>query len=270
MSSSATHIVVVNHNSGKMLAHCLAALQHQSTKVTIVDNASTDGSAAIKTAGNVQWLRNDCNLGFGVACNQGAAAQESEFLLILNPDTDPPVHLVEQLEAVMRKAPDVGVLGARVCNTDGSEQAATRRRFPDIKAAIARFVPFLHVESALPKAVNGSVMMIRRRVFEAVGGFDPGFFLHCEDLDLQWRILKAGYQIAIAEDVQVIHSKGGSSRSPLFVQWHKHRSFARYFRKHLQTKGVAGGAVAAGVQIAIFAHYIFMIPLYTLQGVTRG
>src|SRR5690606_40292775 len=81
-------------------------------------------------------------------------------------------------------------------------------------------------------AVSGALMLMPRRLFERIGGFDTGYRLHAEDLDLCRRARESGAVVAVANDVHVTHLRGVSSRSrPLFVEWHKHRGLWRYFRK---------------------------------------
>ena len=86
-------------------------------------------------------------------------------------------------------------------------------------------------------AVSGACLMIRREVFEAVGGFDEGYFLHCEDLDLCAEVRWEGFAVLSCSDAVVFHSKGvcGKGR-PYFVEWHKHRGMIRYFGKHLRKR----------------------------------
>jgi GT2 family glycosyltransferase len=82
------------------------------------------------------------------------------------------------------------------------------------------------------EAVSGALLLMPRAVFDRIGGFDPGYVLHCEDLDLCRRVLQAGLRVALASDVQVVHLKGTSSRRrPVWVEWQKHRGMLRYFRK---------------------------------------
>jgi len=88
------------------------------------------------------------------------------------------------------------------------------------------------MRTAAVDAVSGALMVLPRRLFERIGGFDAGYRLHAEDLDLCRRAREAGAMVAVANDVRVLHLRGVSSRArPLFVEWHKHRGLWRYFRK---------------------------------------
>ncbi|MEP6941023.1 MAG: glycosyltransferase family 2 protein, partial [Rudaea sp.] len=103
-----------------------------------------------------------------------------------------------------------------------------------------RFVPSAGVELRTPAiarvedvdAISGALILMSRDAFERVGGFDEGYFLHCEDLDLCRRVRDAGYRVVCASEIRVLHAKGGSSRQrPVFVAWHKHRGMWRWFNK---------------------------------------
>lgn len=239
--------IVVSHNSGADLARCVSDLLAQSVpvEVIVVDNASDDGSLADLLAdARLQRIDNPDNRGFAVACNQGAAQARADYLLFVNPDCRLPVDAVERLLKHLQSNPELGLLGARLCDADGRPQAAAERRTPHpaiaIKAALGlrqqleivpepqtADTPLRYVE-----ATSGALMLMPRQLFEALGGFDPGYVLHCEDLDLCRRVLAADRRIAIATDVSITHLKGTSSRHrPIWVEWQKHRGMWRYFRK---------------------------------------
>ena len=153
------------------------------------------------------------------------------------------------MRAVIDAQAGLGLLGANIVGTDGTYEPASRRRDPLLRRALmslsglARWqsrwpaltgidMPRSDVEVEDVEAISGALMLMPRAVFERVGGFDEGYFLHCEDLDLCRRVRDAGLRVACANSVTVVHGKGGSSRHrPLFVAWHKHRGMWRWFRK---------------------------------------
>jgi N-acetylglucosaminyl-diphospho-decaprenol L-rhamnosyltransferase len=241
-----TSIVVVSHDSGTLLLEGVAAAlaQQVPVEVIVVDNASRDGSPqALPPDARLRVLRNADNPGFGAACNQGAVLARGDALLFLNPDCALPGDAVAMLRARLADDPTLGVLGAQLLNADGTPQAAARRRTPTPARALRRALGLAHddLEMApsaggapleLVDAISGALMLLPRRVFDALGGFDPGYRLHCEDLDLCRRALQAGHRVAIATEVRVLHLKGTSSRRrPVWVEWQKHRGMLRYFRK---------------------------------------
>ena len=241
-------IVIVAHNSGACLHTGLRSVLAQSValQVVIVDNASRDGSIeSLPADERVTVLCNTDNLGFGAACNQGAARCETDLLLFLNPDCELPPDAVVQLCDMLDANPDIGLLGAQLLDSDGSPQCASRRRTPHPARAIRIALGLARSEeapshpgasdAAAPESVeatSGALMLMPRALFDDLRGFDEGYVLHCEDLDLCRRVLAAGRTVAIAPQVRVLHHKGTSSRRrPIWVEWQKHRGMLRYFRK---------------------------------------
>jgi GT2 family glycosyltransferase len=116
--------------------------------------------------------------------------------------------------------------------------------------------------------VSGAIMLLPRVVFDRLGGFDEGYFLHCEDLDLCHRVRDAGYKVLLAGNVRVRHAKGGSSaHRPVFVSYHKHRGMWRWFRKFdpAARKPLTSALVAGGIA----AHFLATAPLLSLQRFRR-
>jgi GT2 family glycosyltransferase len=243
----ATAIVIVSHDSGEWLARCVASAlaQDAPVEVIVVDNASRDASlAALPQDARVRVLRNDDNRGFAVACNQGAAATPASHVLFLNPDCELPPGAVRALRDAMAAEPALAILGAQLVNGDGTPQAASRRRTPTPTVAIKRALRLggesleidepidTSAEITFVDAVSGALMLVPHRAFVALGGFDEGYVLHCEDLDLCRRALLEGLRVGIANRVRVVHHMGTSSRArPAWVEWQKHRGMLRYFRK---------------------------------------
>lgn len=239
-----TTIVVVVHNSADVLPRCLQALVGQSGhfELVVVDNGSGDaGLAAIPPEVAAVTLRNEDNPGFAAACNQGAQAARGDALLFLNPDCFLPEESLAELRSLLDGDRRIGLLGAQLLNVDGSEQAASHRLDPTpdrLLQALLRGRSAIEqpatVETSLQfiEAVSGALMLVRRDVFESVGGFDHGYRLHFEDLDLCRRVRNAGHRVAVANTVRVPHLKGSSSRRrPLWVEWHKHRGLWRYYNR---------------------------------------
>lgn len=286
MSAPRVSVIVVAADSGATLLECAArALASDAVaEFVLVDNASNDGMPeALERAyagdARVRVLRNGANLGFGPAVNRGAAQAGGEALLVLNPDCLLERDTVARLLAVLDAEPDAGLVGAVVCDAGGRPDPASRRRDPLLRRALMTLTGLAAREAAdarcagvnvpgpMPagvereEAVSGALMLLPRRVFDALGGFDERYFLHCEDLDLCRRVRDAGHAVLLAGDLRVLHGKGGSSRHrPAFVAWHKHRGMWRWFRKF---DPAARNPLLAGlVWLGLWAHYALMLPRY--------
>lgn len=264
-------MVIVAHDSGDWLSRGVAAVlgQDVALELVVVDNASRDGSIErLPDDPRLRVIRNLDNRGFGAACNQGAAGNRAPWLLLLNPDCELPAGALWALCALVAADARIGVLGAQLLDADGSPQAASRRRTPRPAEALRLALGLRrerteHATDAClapgveaVDAVSGALMLLPQPLFEQLGGFDTGYVLHCEDLDLCRRVLDGGAHVAIACDVHVPHHKGTSSRRrPVWVEWQKHRGMLRYFRKFDASSSPAWLRVL--VPVGILARFPF-------------
>ena len=278
MSAAATvdgiAAVVVSYRSASTLDECLVRLRTARgvSQVRVVDNGSDDASLEILQRHaladpRVRFIANPDNPGFGVACNQGAADSDAPWLAFVNPDLQVRPDSLERLRAHALALGGEALLGADLLGEDGVRDGAARRRDPDFGAMLRAPGAGSRLEVALDpalalqpvEAVSGALMLMPRALFERIGGFDDGYRLHAEDLDLCRRARLAGATVAVANDVAVLHARGVSSRSrPLFVEWHKHRGLWRYFRKFEAPR--RGAATRAAVFAAIWAHFLVAAP----------
>lgn len=274
--------IVVTHHSASTIDDCLARLRAADgvAAIRVVDNASGDDTVAIvqrhaAADARLRFVANPDNPGFAVACNQGAAALDdvgaATWLAFVNPDCMVEADTLARLRQHDRQLDGNALLGADLVGEDGIRDAAARRRDPDFAAmlrtpAAARLGVAFDPQRSLQRvdAVSGALMLLPRILFERIGGFDPGYRLHAEDLDLCRRAREAGAVVAVANDVRVVHLRGVSSRvRPLFVEWHKHRGFWRYFRKF---EAARRGLLARG---AVFAMIWGRFPVAALRALLR-
>ena len=243
MSTTGIAAIVVSHDSAETLDDCLSRLRAADgvAEIRVVDNDSRDGSVDIVQRHaladpRVRFIANPDNPGFAVACNQGAGDSHAPWLAFVNPDCLVEADSLARLRS-HAQALDGGLLGADLVDEAGHRDAAARRRDPDFAAMLrdpsqARLGIEPDPANGLQvvDAVSGALMVLPRALFARIGGFDEGYRLHAEDLDLCRRVRDAGAVVACANDVRVVHVRGVSSRSrPVFVEWHKHRGFWRYF-----------------------------------------
>ncbi|WP_372015942.1 glycosyltransferase family 2 protein [Pseudoxanthomonas sp. 10H] len=271
--------VVVSYRSASTLDACLLRLRsaRRVAQIRVVDNGSDDGTLEILQRHaladpRLRFIANPDNPGFAVACNQGAADSDSPWLAFVNPDLEVRPDSLERLRAHVLAAGGDALVGADLHGEDGMRDGAARRRDPDFGAmlrapgAAARLDLPMDASRALQPvdAVSGALMLMPRTLFGRIGGFDEGYRLHAEDLDLCRRARAAGACIAVANDVPVLHLRGVSSRSrPLFVEWHKHRGLWRYFRKFEAAR--RGPVTRVAVFAAIWAHFLAKLPAMLLR-----
>lgn len=266
--------IVVSYQSAATIDDCLTRLRAAQgvSAIRVVDNHSSDGTLEIvqrHAAGDarVRFIDNPDNPGFGVGCNQGVAdlgGAPTGWLAFVNPDCLLEADALARLRALAAPLGEA-LLGADLVDDDGVRDGAARRNDPDFAGMLAgalRRAPSAALNLAPDdsqalqrvQAVSGALMLMPRALFERIGGFDPGYRLHAEDLDLCRRAREAGATVAVANGVRVLHVRGVSSRSrPLFVEWHKHRGLWRYFRKFEYAR--RGFATRVGVFAAIWLRF---------------
>lgn len=208
-------IITVTYNSEAVLGAMLASVP-EGLSVVIVDNASHDkdrlrGMALGHGAKLVEMER---NMGFGVACNAGAALATTEFLLFLNPDATVKLGAIEALLDAARRHPEASAFNPRICREDGEPLFKRRSNLLPKTEWLPR--GGLKAEGELPVLV-GSAIFVARRNFEAIGGFDPKIFLYYEDDDLSLRLRGEIGPLLYVPQAEVMHLGGASSTRSVAV-----------------------------------------------------
>lgn len=252
--SSDLAVVVVNYNTGDLLARCVASVIEAAgglaVDVLVVDNASRDESMQVATARTpqVRVIENPTNRGLSAAWNQGAAAVDAPLILFLNPDAEICRGGLPALVTVAEGRPDVAVFGPVIRNPDGTVYESGRV-FPGIVQAVghaflAPFAPGNRFTRAYRQTswdrtterevdwVSFAAMLIRRSAFEQVGGFDEGFWLYGEELDLCTRLRDAGWKVLATPEVEVLHVGGVSTGRSRQTHLLHSQGVYRYYRKH--------------------------------------
>ena len=240
-------IILVNFNDAAHLPESLASVGMHAAgfgfEVIVVDNASTDGSPALVAEGfpGVRLVRNEKNEGFGRANNMAVRESRGEFLLFLN--TDAVVHpgVLDLLMNEMRRHRDTGVVGPALLTPAGSFQASFGGRtgfFAELakKALLNRLrTRALRNDRSRREVrwVSGAFLLVRRAAFLEAGGFDEGFFIYFEDIDLCERILAKGWKVIfLPAAVSTHHGGAATSARPLRSRVEYRKSQLRFYRKH--------------------------------------
>lgn len=187
------------------------------------------------------------NVGFGQGNNLGVKASHGDYLLILNPDSQLHDDTLAKLQGQTSVLPPPHMIGARILNKDGTDQRGCRR---ELLTPTTSFVEALHLGGLFPQfrlnrhteplptttapvpAISGAFMFLSRKGYNSIGGFDEGYFLHVEDLDLCFRFRKAGGEIFFAPEITITHIGGTSKTTSDFIERHKARSFVHYFHSN--------------------------------------
>ena len=250
-------IVIVNYESYPELRNCLASLGPESVaghEIVVVDHVSREpaADAIAREFPEVRLLRVPANEGFAAGVNRGARESHRPYLLLVNPDSVVDAGLVDALTDWISRHEDVGVVGPRLLNADGSVQGSARK-FPDFTTAVAgrsswltkvlpgnplskRNLPAIDAPPDAPIDVDwisGACMLIRRDAFDRVGGMDEGFFLYWEDADFCRRLKEAGWRTVYLPQITSMHIGGRSSMHAADASLAAfHRSAYRLFVKH--------------------------------------
>lgn len=265
-------IVIVHFNTKDYLRRCLRSMvdnRGADYRIVVVDNASDDNDfSSLKLEFPLtSFILNSDNLGFAAACNIGIRAFPASFYLLLNPDCEIQGTAVDQCLEYLEGHPEIGVLGCRVENPDGSLQLACRRRVPGPAAALYRFTGLSLLfpksrrfgaynmtylderEIAEVDSVSGSFLLFRDPVLKTGGPLDESFFLYGEDMDFCYRAKQAGWKIVFYPRARVLHHKRRSAaKNPDASLRAYYQAMEVFYRKHqgrtanaLQRAAIIGG-----------------------------
>lgn len=248
-------IIIVNWNSADYLRACLASIYRFvrgiEFEVIVVDNASNDRCEQMLREGfpGVIFVQSGANLGFARANNLGFSHSAGEILLFLNPDTEVSDDSIVKMAHRLRATEGAAAAGARLLNTDGSLQTSCvqsfptianqlldfdflRRKFPTSRLWGTRSLYRTDNKPAEVDALSGACFMMKRSIFERVGKFTETYFMYSDDLDLSYKIKRAGYRAIYLNDCTVTHhgEKSSEKQDDNFADLWQRESLAQFFR----------------------------------------
>jgi GT2 family glycosyltransferase len=249
-------------------------------ELVVVDNASGDGTPALveRAAPGARLIVNEINRGFAAAVNQAGRAAAGRHLLLLNPDARPEPDCIRRLLAELEATPGAALVAPQLVYEDGAVQPSA---WP-APGLLALGYDALLLHNLWPRSrlrqvsapgsgavdvdcLSGACLLVRRQVFEALGGLDERFFIYYEDTDLGLRARRAGYRLRLVSAARAVHLVGGSAfqdrREFLF---HFYRSRRLFLEKH--HRGVRGGALRA----AHWGGLALRAGLYAAIGLASG
>lgn len=253
-------VSIVNTGSRELLLACLASLAGTAAEIVVLDNASEDGSvpAVRERFPDVRVIAQRQRAGFGANHNTVVRATTGRYIYVLNEDTTADDWAFEALTAYLDAHPRVAAVGPRLAYPDGRVQDSAWR-FPTPLVSVLSLATLgkLGVTQSrgdAPRAVDwvmGAAVLLRREALEEVGLFDEGFFLYSEEVDLQARLRRAGWEVHYFPEAKVVHHESQFSADipdrRINEMW---RSRHRYWNKHHSAAGARIAALATGAQYA--------------------
>ncbi|WKZ32544.1 MAG: glycosyltransferase family 2 protein [Thermodesulfobacteriota bacterium] len=234
-------VVIVSYNTAGLLASCLEsvlATEGVSYEITVVDNASKDGSPEVvrKRFPSIRLIVNKTNRGFGAANNQALPGCAGRYIVLLNPDTTVEPDSFRKMAEFMDGHPETGLAGPMVLNADGTRQDSVSLRYPGHRHGAADL-------GRLPgeiACVLGACQIARASLMRDLGGFDEDFFLYGEDQDLCLRVRKHGFEIGFIRDAVIMHHGGQSEIDTLPAELVRKKMRAEYlfYRKHYRAESI--------------------------------
>ncbi len=247
-------IAIINWNTKYLLKECLNSIYSDNSEcmrdVTVVDNASSDGSVELvkKEFPKVRLIANQSNVGYAKAANQAILLTREQYILVLNSDTKIFAGALDSLLTFAIENPRVGALGPRLVNSDGSLQLSCRK-FPSFTTGVGHaflslFFPnnpytkryqltdWNHANATEVDWISGAAMFLKRDAVCQIGLFDEAYFMYVEDLDLCYRLWQANWKVYYQPMAVVMHHVAQSSaiKSPHMIMEH-HRSVYRFMVK---------------------------------------
>ena len=245
-------IIIVSWNTRELLENCLNSIlanpPSSPFEIWVVDNASTDDSPRMvrEKFPQVHLVENRENMGFARANNQAIRQCSGKYVLLLNPDTLAGAGALQALIDLLDTHPEAGAAGARIINPNGSLQISSHPR-PTVSRELWRLFhldvlspfavyPLTKWETAQPQEVDvlmGACLLLRKEVLDKVGLLDEDYFIYSEEVDLCYRIQRAGWHLYWVPTAEVVHFGGQSTQQvPTEMFLHLYQSKIKYFRKH--------------------------------------
>ncbi|WP_138434586.1 glycosyltransferase family 2 protein [Winogradskyella algicola] len=242
-------VVILNYNVRYFLELCLrsveAAIKSIDAEIIVVDNDSSDDSCTMVKLQfpNVKLIENKENHGFSKGNNIGVAQAKGKYLCILNPDTVVAEDTFTKALNFAENQTNVGIVGCQLIDGRGNFLPESKRHIPTPKVALQKLTgnsKNYYTNNLKPNDVGktevlvGAFMFLKRDVYNAVGGFDEDYFMYGEDIDLSYKVLKAGYSNYYFGETSVIHYKGESTFKDKVYAKRFYGAMEIFYEKHFK------------------------------------
>lgn len=257
-------VIIVNYNVRYFLEQCILSIYKASksieTEIIVVDNNSTDGSCEMVTEKfpDVLLIENKNNVGFGKANNQGVAIAKGEYICILNPDTALSENSLVNCINFCEGNENTGALGVFLMDGTGSFLPESKRNVPSPFISLLKLTGFTkryyvkHLDDKQNGDIDvlaGAFMFLKRTIYNEVDGFDEDYFMYGEDIDLSYKIKKAGYQNKYLGNTSILHYKGESPQPDSEYLDRFYGAMQIFYEKHFKSNKL----INASVHIAVLS-----------------
>ncbi|MGB2127997.1 MAG: glycosyltransferase family 2 protein, partial [Flavicella sp.] len=267
-------VVIVNYNVQYFLDVCLRsvfkACKNIASEVIVVDNNSSDNSCKYVQTHfpEVVLISNKENVGFSKANNLGVEKAKGEYVLILNPDTIVGEYTFEEILEVAETQSNLGALGVQLVDGTGAYLPESKRGIPSLQSTLYKMFGVntsknTYYANHLSKTDSGTIdvlvgafMLLKTDVYKQVGGFDEDYFMYGEDIDLSYKLLKAGYQNYYLGSSKIIHFKGESTRKDVRYLKHFHGAMEIFYKKHFPKSFLMNVLMKIGIKLWFLAKYL--------------
>ncbi|NMH86392.1 glycosyltransferase family 2 protein [Flavivirga algicola] len=274
-------VVILNYNVRYFLELCIksvqAAISNIDAEIIVVDNNSEDTSCKMVKAffPEVNLIENKTNFGFSKGNNIGVSQAKGEYICILNPDTVVAEDVFLKLLKFADEKEKLGIVGCKLINGAGSFLPESKRNIPYIRSAFKKLLGnskdyyanhLQENEIGNVDVLVGAFMLLKRNIYNAVGGFDEDYFMYGEDIDLSYRVLKAGYRNYYYGNSSVIHYKGESTLRDKFYARRFYGAMQIFYKKHFKKNILFDMLVWLGLRLV----YVFRkTPIYQQKRINQ-
>ncbi|WP_282031496.1 glycosyltransferase family 2 protein [Winogradskyella eximia] len=258
-------VIILNYNVRYFLELCLksveAAIANIDAEIIVIDNNSPDESCTMvkQLFPSVKLIENKENSGFSKGNNIGVAQAKGEYLCILNPDTVVAEDTFTKLIDFTDTKNNLGIVGCQLIDGKGKFLPESKRNVPTPKVSLKKvlgdasdyYANHIPIENTgKVDILVGAFMWLKRDVYESVGGFDEAYFMYGEDIDLSYKVLKAGYDNYYFGETTVIHFKGESTLKDIKYAKRFYGAMQIFYKKHFKQNLIFNAVVGLGIKLA--------------------
>ncbi len=270
-------VIILNYNVRYFLEQAVRSVEQAiasgEAEIIVIDNNSSDDSCAMmkELFPKIRLIENSENVGFSKANNQAVAVARGEYVCILNPDTAVPHSIFSSCFYYISEIDNMGILGVRLMDGTGNFLPESKRNIPTPKSALVKLMggrrknngyyvnDLADTETGEASIIPGAFMLLKRSVYNEVGGFDEDYFMYGEDIDFSYKVLKAGYVNHYMGTEEILHYKGESPQNDSTYLNRFYGAMHIFYRKHFNSNLLMNMVVHAGLSVSKVIRKITLV-----------